>query len=271
MIATADLSTATPVEIDTELARIWAEIEKVRRWLNSDLAHMASRWLYEGDRPAIEARIAEREAAIEALRAEARPFEIEYLRRPWKRYFLVTNGNGHVHRGMGCSTCYSTTLYAWLIDLADCDEAAMVAEYGEMACTVCFPAAPTMKGFGDGTSARARRTAAELAEREAEKARKAAEKAAKAITDVDGSPLADNYGGVLRTKVAARNALADAVVGYGWYGPTHPSDFLGFAKRMVEALEAAGVETAPVIERAKKRVKKEGGEHVFPVLGEGVS
>ena len=79
----------------------------------------------------------------------------------WHRYFLVNNNNGHVHRDMACSTCYPTTQYLWLVELADCDEQAMVASYGELACTVCFPDAPTLPGYGDGTSSIARLSQAE--------------------------------------------------------------------------------------------------------------
>jgi len=86
--------------------------------------------------------------------AEA-PLTAEYVRRGgWQRYFLVTSSDGHVHRGMNCSTCRWETVYAWLIDLADCDEAKMVAEYGEKACTVCFPDAPTMDGWAESVAAR---------------------------------------------------------------------------------------------------------------------
>ena len=76
------------------------------------------------------------------LKAEVAPFHAEYRRRPWLRYFLVRQANGHVHREMNCTTCYYDTEYGWLTDLSDCDEAAMVKQYGEKACTVCFPNAP---------------------------------------------------------------------------------------------------------------------------------
>jgi hypothetical protein len=76
-------------------------------------------------------------AEIEAMRAEFR------RRGGWKRYFLVVSSDGHVHRGTHCSTCFSSTRFAWLTELSDCDEDAMVEQYGEKACTVCFPDAPT--------------------------------------------------------------------------------------------------------------------------------
>lgn len=70
--------------------------------------------------------------------------EAEFERRGgWLRYFLVTNPGGHVHRGMECTSCYDTTEYRWLVELADCDEAQMIEQYGMAACTVCFPNAPS--------------------------------------------------------------------------------------------------------------------------------
>ncbi len=257
---TANVTTMTPVEIDTELARLWNEVERERTWLASDRKSLTSRYMNSWDRPTTEARIIEREARIVALRDEAEPFEMEYMRRGmWNRYFLVTNGNGHVHRGTNCSTCYATTLYAWLIDLADCDEAAMIEEWGERACTVCFPDAPVNPFYN--RPARVDREAREA--RAAEKAAREATKAAKAITDVDGSPLKDASGWEVRTKIAARNALADAVVSYGYYGPEHSYNFPEAIKRLSRALEAAGIDTAPVIARAIKRAAKEGAPNVW--------
>lgn len=96
----------------------------------------------------------------------------------WNRYFLVTNSNGHVHRGMSCSTCFATTEYAWLVELADCDEAEMIEEFGEKACTVCFPDAPANPHF-NGPGRRDREAqAARQAEKDARNEAKAAKRLA---------------------------------------------------------------------------------------------
>lgn len=94
----------------------------------------------------------------------------------WTRYYLVTNSNGHVHRERHCSTCFPTTRYAWLVELAGADEAEMVATYGSDACTVCFPSAPTLPGWGSSKSQRDKEEAkqAKIAAREAKKAADAA-------------------------------------------------------------------------------------------------
>lgn len=97
----------------------------------------------------------------------------------WNRYYLVTNSNGHVHRETSCRTCFRDTEYAWLIDLADCDEAAMIEEFGEKACTVCFPDAPANPHFnGPG-----RRDREALAARQAEKDARNDAKAAKRLAE----------------------------------------------------------------------------------------
>ncbi len=83
----------------------------------------------------------------------------------WKRYYLVTSSIGHVHRERYCSTCYPSTAYAWLTELSDCDEGAMVEAWGEKACTICFPNAPTHPAWKKSVE-----------EREAEEAAKAAAK-----------------------------------------------------------------------------------------------
>lgn len=174
----------------------------------------------------------------------------------WHRYFLVTNTNGHVHRDQSCSTCFPTTQYAWLVDLADCDEEQMVADYGELACTVCFPNAPSFKGFGDGTSSIARLSQAEKDAKAAAKAAKAAAKEAKAIYSPDGSPLRDDYG-VVKTERAASIRLTD-LVEYGYHLPDAPRpEKVEVVGRLAEALaHKHGTTVEDEIEAAVVRAKK---------------
>ena len=80
---------------------------------------------------------------IDNLREQIAEYNEEFQRRGgWTRAFLVTNGNGHVHSSMGCSSCYPTTRYHWVTSLSDHDEAEVVEAAGERACTVCYPSAP---------------------------------------------------------------------------------------------------------------------------------
>lgn len=267
-----NITEMTPAEIDAKLADLWEREAKLRHYIASDANIVGNERYWVGDRDAATARIAKHEAELNEIWVEKAPLETEYhVRGGWKRYFVVRNVGGHIHRGMDCTTCFDTTSFGWLPELSDCDEAEMVATYGEMACTVCFPDAPTMKGFGDGTSVLARYGAEEKAAREAEKAAKAAAKAEKAITAPDGSPLRGSYG-IIKTKISAKRELSGAVNNYCFYGPTHPSDFLGLAKRIAEALDEAGLgeEIMGIVERAEKKARKElavGGAreaHAFP-------
>jgi hypothetical protein len=244
----------TPVEIDTVLsenyekqAKTWASIAGTVKTVDR-LRKSKYGTLTEIDRFLdIEAQL---RAKMTTLISESAPFQVEYNSRPWNRYFLVTNGNGHVHRGMDCSTCFRTTQYNWLVDLADCNEDAMIAEWGERACTVCFPSAPTNPLFN--RPARVDREAREA--KAAEQAAKAAAKAEKAITDVDGSPLKDRHGYTLKTKVAARNELSQAFQYLVFYGSLDSMDAI---RRLVPALEAAGVDWQKAASNAIKKAFKD--------------
>ena len=256
-MATTDPTTMTPVEIDTIL---FANYEQQMRHRDQHRRHgqaspgeageaSSAGPLNINDSYLRDQVIAAREelAGQHARRTElldaALPYMAEHHRRGWNRYFLVQNGNGHVHRGMNCHTCFATTTYSWLVNLADCDEDAMIEEWGERACTVCFPAAPTDPNFH--RPARVDREA--QAARDEEKAVKAAAKAEKAITDVDGTPLRVE-GSVIATKVAARNELSREIQNGVFYGPN-----VGAIEKLSVALQAAGVDWLPVAERAFKK------------------
>jgi hypothetical protein len=162
-----DPSKLSPSEIDTILADIWSREEKVESFLKSEQASLASHeaaergeryigtgrsrrstWKrYPQDVERLKAAIAEHEAALAALQAEAAPYNDEYRRRYWHRYFLVLNPGGHIHRDRHCSTCRIDTRYGWLPELSGITEAEMVAKHGIDACTVCFPSAPAHPAY----------------------------------------------------------------------------------------------------------------------------
>lgn len=190
----SDVASLSPVEIDTILADVY---EKVNRYRHSARIGRASR----NPRPATIAQAERYEALVAELTEQAAPYEAEYRTRRWNRYFLVTNHGGHVHRNMDCSTCRPTTRYAWLVELAGCDEAAMIDEFGEAACTVCFPDAPTHPAFGTP----GRRGAGAVAERERVAAERAATKAAKNLTSDQVFTDLDDW--KVRTVAATKTAL----------------------------------------------------------------
>jgi hypothetical protein len=215
------LATWTPVQVDEVIAQINGDIGEIdsrrdsaQSRINNKLSQVAKgRTLLSYEQSRLEedqetvARLAEK---LEPLYAELRPYDDEYTRRRWTRYWIVDNTNGHVHNTRHCQTCYPTTQYRWLTELSGSDDAACIELVGETACTVCMPDAPKFKGFGDGQSGWAKNTAEEIAEKERMKAEKAAKQAEKAITDVDGSPLRHDHS-TIRTLVSAKQALNNAV------------------------------------------------------------
>lgn len=108
----------------------------------------------------------------------------------WTRAFLVINSNGHVHNGMDCSTCYDSTRYEWLTAYSAADEDEIVKAAGEMACTVCYPTAPSdyLNRPSDLISKTRAEKDAAAAQRAAEKAAREAKRKAKAPT-ASGEPL----------------------------------------------------------------------------------
>lgn len=257
-----DLTTLTPVEIDRVLSANYDKQIRTQGRIGSEarhLDHLKARLAKGGF--VLPQDIEDTAASLEGYRQELRdliaasaPYHAEFSRRGgWFRYYLVKNTNGHVHRELHCSTCFPTTEYGWLVDLAACDESLMIEEWGELACTVCFPSAPVNPNYH--RPARRDREAQEA--RAAEKAARDAAKAAKSIVDIDGSPLKDSHGYVLKTKVAARNEFSGAFNSLVYYGLDHPQDFAGVIRRLAPALVAADIDIVKVATNAIKRAIKE--------------
>jgi hypothetical protein len=178
-----DLHTARPVQIDTVLADIWARRSAVLDRLDQviDSLHRAagdrkvrsSRTAYWG-MTFREAEVKAREVAanpdaaswtrssassalesldeiraqLAALKDEEAPYAAEYARRPWNRFYHVTNNNGHIHSSTECGTCNNgmyRTQFNWLLDWAGKSETEALAGLRQAAhtmCSRCFPDAP---------------------------------------------------------------------------------------------------------------------------------
>lgn len=219
------LAHKTPVDVDTKLAEIYnryyAELApnserrtRIERYkMYNDPSY---RYYRASDAETLASNIAHAEEAIAKSEEEARkilaesaPYEAEWIRRGrWTRAFLVDNGNGHVHRSMGCSTCFPTTQFTWLPEFSGRKETEIVEEAGSSACTTCYPSAPVdVLRRASRIENPARRTA-RIAREEAKAARDKAA-AEKAITTPEGNPLqTENSYGVIKT---ARTAEIQAV------------------------------------------------------------
>lgn len=204
-----DPTTATPVEIDTELARLNIEAERARCELHAltQQAHRLAQYGGTAHLEALRVRIDTARATIIAYEAAGEPLEEEYRRRGgWTRAWLVTNTGGHVHRTTACRTCYPTTRFAWLTQFSGRTEEEIVDEAGAAACTECYPNAPV------AVRARPSRiTTPQQQARAQARAARAKATAAKAITAPEGTPLRTTGYGRVDTEITARRSYADAL------------------------------------------------------------
>lgn len=173
-----NLTTATPIEIDTVLSNLYiAEAALVQKEAfaisrvmdKADLRFAADKPRQREHRAIgtldqavailakqVEAKVfrytsiqstlddlAKVQDALAANRDEQAPLHAEYdARGGWTRAFLVLNNNGHVHSSRSCSTTYPTTHWGWLPQVSGLSEAEIVAQAGADACTICYPSAP---------------------------------------------------------------------------------------------------------------------------------
>lgn len=152
----------TPSQVDEILAKNYYRAstleDRAERLRDSikryDEREAMGRIQHPGNRTQSVDGLAKAEAELALIAEENEPLEAIYKAQRWNRYFLVQNTGGHVHRGMRCTSCFPTTRYAWLTTLSDCDEGQMIEEWGETACTVCFPNAPYHPAFVRSTEER---------------------------------------------------------------------------------------------------------------------
>ena len=130
------------VTVDTELADIYDRLYTINYKIDDlqDSIRFATK--YNQNASNYIERIAKLEAEKKPLLLRRSNLMEVYKQDPWTRAFLVINSNGHVHSSMECSTCFDTTRYNWLVQYSNDDEATIVSDAGETACTVCYPSAP---------------------------------------------------------------------------------------------------------------------------------
>jgi hypothetical protein len=139
-----------------------------------------------------EKRLASLEVKLEVVRAEMAPLVAIAKAGNWRRFVLVPGG--HVHRP-ACSTLRFTTARYIMPNYSGAEEADLVEEAGEAACTICFPSAPVD---------RPTRIPELVAEREAREAEAAARKAEKAAKEAEKIVVGKQ---VYKTLRAAENAV----------------------------------------------------------------
>lgn len=268
------VTTAHPVAIDTEIARINKEIaghelvierseNNAERWSKSHMADYYADRIAEAKTDAEEAR-----KAVIRLHVEAEPLHVEFERRGgWTRWYLVEDG--HLHNDVSAWRCsrIATTSHYWMVELSGKDEEEVIELAGERVCTTCFPAAPvsvlnrpskllTASEADRAEAARQRQQARE------EKAKKAA---AKGITDpTTGGPLVVVVHGHRET-IKTQRAAEIELVSQLWYqkfysNPEHREDAVRLLLAALAAKKGttATEELAAAQKRLVARIKREG-------------
>lgn len=227
-----------PQIIDTALATAYEKHASLSlKMMNNDKTitfHQERDYSYSAKEIArCQAENAKLDIEYTALQAEILNLNAQYT--GWTRAFLVSNGNGHVHRSMNCSTCFATTNFLWLPEWSGKDEAEIIDAAGSSACTVCYPDAPV-----ESLNRASRIEDPAKAEARAERAQKKAEREAKAIatgiTNPDGTPLKIR-GWVIKTERTAQIEGVDSLVWNIYYPQAHNfRDNADNALKVAEAL-----------------------------------
>lgn len=214
-----DIITATPADIDTELARLQdldSAAENAFRSVVKDLqildADTYRSYLVKRTREELEADRATLLETRIALGAQMAPLEAEYGRRRWARYYRVDNSNGHVHTSTACRNTRTTTVFGWLPQVSGFEAEQIVELAGEFTCLTCFPTVreEIIKGRACRLETKSQRATREEREaRDAEKAAKAAAAAVKGIKNPDGSPVVLSNASVVKTLIAAERRYVD--------------------------------------------------------------
>ena len=262
-MTTKPLAEQSPVEIDTQLAALYEAEQKAlaaygaamasvyhaagakrvylargTKWSLTKVEAIAkveamlndedeTPWRQRDAKRALEG-LDERALALHEIRQQAEVFNAEFERRGgWTRAFLaVTNGAGHVHNGMNCSTCNngeSPTRFAWFPQYSGLPESQIVEDAGERACTTCYPSAPVgvlsrpTKFFSEDEVVKAKA-------REEREAKRAAADAEKIVVEgiADGSHLRTQTK-TFKTLRAATQFAASARADVITWGGSHPS------------------------------------------------
>lgn len=196
-----NLATATPAQIDTELARLQgldmaaengfrAVSKKLETYDAGD--DFYREYVTKTLKQTREDMVAARAAFLETratVAVEMAPLEAEYAARRWARYFRVDNTNGHVHTSTACRETRRTTQFGWLPEVSGYAPEQIVELSGELTCLTCFPSVRAEILAGRPCRLETKNQRATREEREAKAVAKAAKFAKTGILAPDGTPL----------------------------------------------------------------------------------
>lgn len=203
--------TTSPAEIDTEIARLQGQISNYSAMIARNHSAIQEETLPAATRARLLDVIDEASGKRSVLSHLVYALQSEYSRRGgWARYYVVDNNNGHLHTHTSCQNTYDTTAWVWMPLMSGLTKAEAVELGGKLTCLSCFPEFRTEIEKGREPRFETPRMKKTREEREAIAAKKAAEKVTKGITDVDGSPLLDDDGCVIKTLRTAQLKAVDA-------------------------------------------------------------
>lgn len=229
-----NIFTATPAEIDTEIALLQGQAAQIEAGCDRAIRIMQMTHIPATDLDRAAADLTELRGKAYVLNGFISALESEYERRGrWTRYFVVDNNNGHLHTHTRCQNTYETTEWVWMPGMSGMTYAEAVAEGGKLSCLSCFPGFREEIEAGREPRFETPRMKKTREEREALAAKKAHDKATKGITNPDGSTLYqvsdDNKGGwrettyVVKTAIAAKRNAMDAAFSLYFYNEKHPT------------------------------------------------
>lgn len=225
VVSPETLKAQSPVEVDTVLVAAMMEEQKAEAVLErcekaikvwgAKVEEFSDPKLVAGDPDFWNRRLLDYKGKIETARGEVeatlpklaaaqkiiKMCDEEYDSRPWQRYYLTLNSNGHLHLSRNCSTLRPTTVLAFIPEVSGFSTDEIIDSVGSVACDICFPGmqshAPKIRlELPDKKAARL--------EREQAKAERDAKKNAKSITGRDGEPLRTKGDGLIKTESEAQ-------------------------------------------------------------------
>ncbi|TDC34225.1 hypothetical protein E1211_17925 [Micromonospora sp. 15K316] len=201
---------------------------------------------------------------LAAIEAEATPLNAEFARRGgWSRFFTVQQHNGHIHSHMACSTCNRNgqrTAFAWNPELSGLSQAEAIAKFDRRAYVLCTVCYPNAPV--EWTVRPPRPTKQERERQAQEAARHARINDPKLIGTPDGEVLKVD-GAVLRTVRSAEIAYVNAMFWAEYSrrnGTANPEDGEHAAVIAAALAAKAGTTVEQVEQRLAKRVARKVAE-----------